>query len=418
MSPSDTAVSERRIVLLLAAVQFVNILDFMIVMPLGPDFAAALGIATSHLGIVGGSYTAAASVAGLVGALFLDRFDRRTALAVAMAGLVTGTAAGAFARDLPTLVAARVVAGAFGGPATSIALSILADVVPAERRGKAVGTVMGAFAAASVVGVPVGLELARVGGWRLPFFAVAGLGAVVIAGAVSLMPPLRQHLDSAARAQPRRPLSAFLRDGAVLLSLLATIVVFMGGFSIIPNLSAYLQQNLHYPRAGLGSLYLVGGLVSFVAMRIGGAIVDRRGSVAVTAGGTILMLVVLAVGFVPAHSPVPVMVVFVSLMLANAIRAVALNTLATKVPPPAERARFMSTQSAVQHMAAAIGAMLSSVILSERPDGTLGGMPTLAIFAMVLAALVPFLVAAISARIARRKTAAPPATPPLATPAV
>ena len=57
-------VSERAIVFLVGAVQFVNILDFMMVMPLGPDFSRALGIPTSHLGYIGGAYTAAASVAG------------------------------------------------------------------------------------------------------------------------------------------------------------------------------------------------------------------------------------------------------------------------------------------------------------------------------------------------------------------
>ena len=119
------------------AVQFVNILDFMMVMPLGPDFADKLGIETHQLGLVGGSYTAAAAVAGVAGAFFLDRFDRRKALALAMLGLAFGTIAGAFATDLTSLLAARVVAGIFGGPATSVGLAIIADVVPAERRGRA-----------------------------------------------------------------------------------------------------------------------------------------------------------------------------------------------------------------------------------------------------------------------------------------
>jgi predicted MFS family arabinose efflux permease len=88
---------ERNVLLLLATIQFINILDFMMVMPLGPDFARDLGISTSHLGVIGGSYTAAAAVSGLVGALVLDRFDRKRALAVAMLGLAVGTAAGGFA---------------------------------------------------------------------------------------------------------------------------------------------------------------------------------------------------------------------------------------------------------------------------------------------------------------------------------
>src|SRR5262249_35823984 len=111
---SRRPVSERAIVFLVGAIQFVNILDFMLVMPLGPDFAKALGIPTAHLGFIGGSYTAAAGLSGLLGALFLDRFDRRKALAVAMLGLVMGTLAGGFAVSLTTLMFARVLAGAFG----------------------------------------------------------------------------------------------------------------------------------------------------------------------------------------------------------------------------------------------------------------------------------------------------------------
>ena len=89
--------SEPKIVFCVGAVQFVNILDFMMVMPLGPDFARALDMPVSHLGYIGGSYTAAASVSGMAGAFFLDRFDRRKALGVAMLGLVLGTLSGAFA---------------------------------------------------------------------------------------------------------------------------------------------------------------------------------------------------------------------------------------------------------------------------------------------------------------------------------
>src|SRR5687767_9672822 len=93
--------SERAIVFCIGAVQFINILDFMIVMPLGPDLAQALDIPLSRLGYVGGSYTAAACISGFAGAFFLDRFDRRRALTVSLAGLVLGTVAGAFARGLP-----------------------------------------------------------------------------------------------------------------------------------------------------------------------------------------------------------------------------------------------------------------------------------------------------------------------------
>ena len=148
------APSERWVVFLIGAVQFVNIWDFVMVMPLGPDFARALGNPALQLGLVGGAYTAAAAVAGVVGSTFLDRFDRRSALGGGDERARPGDARRGLAWDFPSLLVARVVAGAFGGPATSLSLSIVADTVPPERRGKAMGAVMGAFSVAAVLGVP------------------------------------------------------------------------------------------------------------------------------------------------------------------------------------------------------------------------------------------------------------------------
>jgi len=382
--------SERAIVFLVGAVQFVNILDFMMVMPLGPDFARALGIPTSHLGYIGGAYTAAASVAGLAGSLFLDRFDRRKALAVAMLGLVIGTAAGGFATGLPSLMAARVLAGLFGGPATSLAFSIIADSVPAERRGRAMGAVMGSFSIASVFGVPIGLELARRGGWQMPFFAVAGLGAVVAALAIFLLPPMRVHLENRASQQPLQ-FSHLLSSPLVRLSYLMTALVMMGGFILIPNISAYVQLNLGYPRDRIFLLYAAGGIVSLGATRLAGWMVDQRGALRTGSLGVGILAVVTFFGFAHYLPGLPVLAIFIGFMLGNSFRNVTYNTLTTRVPSPSERARFMSLQSAIQHLAAALGAFLSSRMLSERADGALVGIPAVATVSIGMSLTLPWL---------------------------
>ena len=403
--------SERTIVFLVAAVQFINILDFMIVMPLGPDFAAALGIPTSHIGFIGGSYTAAASVSGLAGAFFLDRYDRRSALAVAMLGLVIATAAGGLATGLTTLMAARVLAGLFGGPATSLSFSIIADVIPADRRGKAMGTVMGAFALASVLGVPVGLELARRGGWQTPFFAVAALGFVVAGLSIFLLPSMRGHLEGerggGGLAVAWSELGALLRRGIVLLSLTMTAIVMMAGFVVVPNISAYVQFNLGYPRDRLGVLYLAGGGVSFVAVRVVGGLVDRVGAFRTGAAGTAMLLVILYVAFYDYVPGLPVMGIFIGFMVAMTFRNVAHNTLTSKVPRPYERARFTSIQSAVQHLAAAVAAFLSAQILTELPDHRLHGMKTVTAISMGLTVVLPPLLWMVESRVVAAPSLAP-----------
>jgi predicted MFS family arabinose efflux permease len=381
------ALSEPKLLWLLGAIQFVNVLDFMMIMPLGPDLSGDLGIPTSLLGLLGGSYTAAAAVSGVVASLFLDRFDRKKALLVALAGLVVGTAAGGFATGLYSLLAARVVAGAFGGPATSLSLSIIADVIPVERRGRAMGAVMGAFSVASVLGVPAGLELSRLGGWPTPFFAVALAGALVTALALALMPPLTGHLG--ARQQGR--MGELLGRREVWYSLGGSFVAMMGNFAIIPNLSAYWQFNLRYPRERLGLLYLVGGIVTFGTMRLSGLLVDRIGPSRVALAGTALFVLTLVVGFIYPVEWVPVMVIFVTFMAFGTFRIIPMQALSSRVPRPHERARFMSAQSAVQHSASAAGSMLASLMLTEQAGGKLAGMNHVAWLTAALAVLLPFL---------------------------
>ena len=409
-------VSERLLVFLIGAVQFVNILDFVMVMPLGPDFARALDIPLSQLGLVGGSYTLAAAAAGLLGSLFLDRFDRRSALAVAMGGLALGTFAGGFARGLPSLLLARVLAGLFGGPATSLSLSIVADAVPAQRRGKALGAVMGALSVAAVVGVPASLKLAEWAGWRAPFFGVAILGLLITIGTIALLPSMRDHLNASSAAGATPPTRPPLFRRTVVLSYLMTAVTMGAGFLVIPNLSAYMQGNLGLPRAELPWLYGIGGVVSFISLRVVGLLVDRRGSFRVGTAGSALMFVAVWLFFIDVPVHAPVLLLFLVFFFALSVRNVAYSTLTSKVPAPAERARFMSFQSAVQHLASAAGAIASSLILAEGPNRRLLHVPRLAAFSLVLTAALPGLLWVVERAVDRGDGVAWPPTPEIATP--
>lgn len=415
--PQQLPVSERFIVLLIAAVQFVNILDFMIVIPLGPDFAVELGISSNYIGVIAGSYTAAAAVAGVIGSFFLDRFDRRKALAVFMVGLIIGTALAALSWNLTTLIGARVIAGLFGGPATAISLAIVADVVPKERRGRAMGTVMTAFSVASIAGVPLSLEIANIWGWRAPFFAVAGMGAVIAAGVVFLLPPLRIHLRDGV-SPPGWGMFRMMTKPLPLLAALALMSMIFSAFAVIPNIPTYLEFNHGYngetwisdmlARVGVdytpsvfGPLYLIGGTFSLLILQIVGRMTDRFGSSAVSWVGAVLTIIAVYIWFID-YQPLPALFLFVFFMSAMSVRGVPARTLDTKVPLPHERAAFMSMQSAVQHTSLAFAAGLSSFILVENTDKSLSGVPALGWFAVVFAVLLPVFITIAERAVSRR----------------
>lgn len=398
-SPLYPHISERSILFLVGAVQFVNILDFIMVLPLGPDFAPKLGIPDNDLGWIGGSYTAAAAVAGLISSLFIDKLDRKVALLAALSGLMLATAFGGFAWDFKSLLLSRVLAGFCGGPATSVAWSIVADAVEPARRGQAMGKVMGAFSLAAVFGVPFGLEAARLHDWATPFFVTAALGAVIVALVMKLMPPMRAHLAQVTDRVSLRYLLSLLMRPLNALTFLYILLAMLASFSIVPNISAYVQYNLHYPRAGLGWLYAVGGAVSFVTMRITGRLIDRWSASAGSFISMVTYILVLWVSFIHPLPGLPVMAIFILFMFAMGMRNVSSTTLATKIPPPQERAGFMSLLSCVQSLGMSLGAFSSTRMLAENADRSLNGMDRLAMVCVGFSLFVPLLMRVVEHRL-------------------
>src|SRR3954467_1789816 len=187
-------VNERIVLLILASVQFTSIVDFMVIMPLGPQLERTLRLTPAQFGLIVSSYTFAAGVAGLVSSMVIDRFARRPAFLVLYAGFLVGTLACGLAPNYVTLLAARFLTGAFGGVLGGMAMAVIGDVFPEERRGRATGALMSAFALASVAGVPVGLTLGIRYGWNVPFLVLAVLGLPILFVAARALPPLDHHL--------------------------------------------------------------------------------------------------------------------------------------------------------------------------------------------------------------------------------
>ena len=190
------------VVLILAAVQFTSIVDFMVVMPLGPRLIEKLNITPDQFGLIVASYSISAGLAGLLASSIMDRFGRKTAFLGLYSGFLLGTLFCGLARRYSTLLAARVLTGGFGGILGGLALTIVADLFPEERRGRATGVLMSAFALASVVGVPAGLHVGFKWGWHVPFLILAGLGSLVLIAALFAMPPLRRTCTTAPRFIP------------------------------------------------------------------------------------------------------------------------------------------------------------------------------------------------------------------------
>ena len=394
---------ERRVVTVAAVNTFIVILNVVVVLVIGPDIVAGLGIPGSDLGLVHGAYAATATASCLAGTFLFDRVGRRTLMVALMGGLTVGLAATAIAPGRTGLLAARAFCGLFGVAAGATALAIIADVVPPERRGRATGAVLSAASLVTVFGDPAALELSRRLGWRSVFFAAAAACLLTAIGTLALLPPLREHL--AERERPRfPPLRPSIRwtYGAALLVMVPT-------FLIAPNITNFLLHNLGCPRARLAPIYLASGVAGFIAQRGAGRLIDKLGAVRVDAANTALYCAVVAAGFAwPVLSPAALAVIYEVAVLT---RQLPYQTLASMAPTSPERGRFNAFRSALHQGGAAAGAVVGSRMLRTLPDQRLDGVPRLAVAAMVGAAILPLLLARIARLIDRERAAAAIAKP-------
>jgi len=363
---------ERWLLAVLGDVQFSAILDFMLLMPLGPQLMRLFDLTPGEFGVLVSVYMATASAVGFAAALVVDRFDRRATLLALYACFTATTLVTATAQSHEWLLAARAAAGAFAGVLIATVLAIVADAIPDGRRGRALGAVMSAGTIASIVGIPLGIWLASRWSWRTPFFANGALCAAVLAAAAVLVPRVRGHVAEArAGAALARARAVFARANH-LAAFGVTMLLNFSGFAIIPFLAAYLVLNVGVTERELPLTYFVGGLVSLAFVRLVGRLTDlhgRRRVFALVAGVSI------AAAFVSTHLPaVPLWAAVLSqvlLMASFAGRFVPAMTIVTGAAAPGVRGIFMSFNAAFQQLAAGLASLAASAIVARGPGGEL-----------------------------------------------
>src|SRR6267142_567677 len=283
LEPSDKPkeFNERFLLYVLAAIQFTAILDFLIILPLGPQYMRVFRISPGQFGVIVSAYAISAGISGVASGFFLDRFDRKVALLGLYLGFTLGTLCCALAPNYTLLVAARAITGAFGGVTGALILAIIGDVVPEQRRGAAMGLVMSAFSVASICGVPLGLMLASNINWHVPFFVLAGLSMVILLAAARALPRLRGHLRNAGEDHPVARMLAVLAHPDHQVAFVFMALLTFTGFIIFPIMANYMVMNVGLSEQQLPLIYLAGGLCTVFSLNWIGKWADRDGKLRV-----------------------------------------------------------------------------------------------------------------------------------------
>lgn len=386
-------IREGLLLFILATIQFTNIMDFVIMMPLGPQLMRVFHINPQQFGLVVSAYTFSAAISGFCSAFYIDRLDRKKALLGLYLGFAIGTALCALAPTFELLVAARVVAGLFGGVLGALVLAIIGDAIPEERRGAATGKVMAAFSIASIAGIPIGLYLASKTSWHAPFYMLAGMSLVVLALAMKFLPPLKGHLTNTRHEKPHRVLLNIVQNKNLVWALVMVFILQMAGFTVVPFISPYMVANIGFAESELTFIYLFGGLATVVTSQLAGRLADKHGKKKVFIIAAIISIIpILLITNLPPIPHYQVFIITTFFFIVFGARFVPAMSLITSSVEPRQRGSFMSINSSVQQLASGLAAFTSGLIVQKAANGQLMHFNLVGILAAVATVISIFVI--------------------------
>lgn len=363
------------IITLIALTQFTVVLDFMIMNPLGDMLMKSMKISTKQFGFVVSAYAFSAGISGFLTAGFADRFDRKKLLLFFYIGFIIGTLFCGLAHSYIFLISARIITGIFGGVISSISMAIVADLFVLQQRGRVMGYVQMGFGASQVLGIPISLYISEMWNWQAPFFMIVGLAFLIWVIVFIKMQPVVTHLLAPAidGHNALRHLWNTLRQRKYRIGFLATALLSLGGFMMMPFGSAYAVNNLGVRQDQLKILFMVAGAGTLIVMPIIGRFADKVNKLTMfTVASLWMVTMVLIYTNLPDVPFIWVVIINTCMMLGVMARMVPAMAMTSALPQMQDRGAFMSINSSLQQISGGLAAAIGGLIVKqETPNSPL-----------------------------------------------
>lgn len=385
---------EKVIILLLASINFTHIIDFIIIMPLAPQLMRKMNISPQEFSLIVSIYTVSAGLMGFLSAFFADKFDRKKILLLGYFFFLAGTLLCGLSQNYIVLLIARAIAGAGGGIIASQVNTIVADLVPYERRGEAMGILGMSFSMASIIGIPLGLFLGNNWGWEMAFYFIVAIGFIVFPMVWIILPNLTAHLSDK-QHNPFAILQSVREDKKQQLGLLLITTVMLGSFIVIPFVSPYMVANIGFKEDELTYIYFTGGLLTFFTSPFIGKLSDKIGKFKVLRYTLLCSIIpLLLITNLPKVSILYALIITGIFFIILSARHSPTNAIITNLPPLHLRGSYMSLVASAQNLAAGFASLITGLIIAKGEKGILlhyNYAGFLAIFFTLLCIYISFL---------------------------
>ncbi len=400
---------EKFVITILALTQFTVVLDFMVMSPLGDMLMKSMNLSTAQFGFAVSGYAFSAGISGLLTAGFADKFDRKKLLIFFYTGFIFGTFLCSISTSYPMLIAARIITGLFGGVIGSVSMAIVADLFTIDRRGRVMGFMQMGFGASQVLGIPIGLFIANKWGWQSPFLMIVGLAVIVCTVIIMKLQPINKHLKMQTDQNAFTHLLHTISQRNYRIGFLATAMLSLGGFMMMPWGSAFAINNLHVTTHQLPIMFMVSGISSLIIMPLIGKISDKIEKFTIFAIASVWMMVMVIIYTHLTPVPLPIVLMMnVFFMMGIMSRMVPSMALTSALPKMQDRGAFMSISSSLQQIAGGLAAAVGGMIVVQKNKfSPLEHYDTLGYVIVALSCITVFMVYRVSRIIKAQQKAKP-----------
>jgi predicted MFS family arabinose efflux permease len=356
---------------------FIGVADHQIIAPLLPAIAASLGVSVSATGLLVVVYSLAAAGA------WSDRSGRQVFLTVALLIFSLSSFATSYTEHLRWLLLCRTLTGMAAGVLSACSIAYAGDYFAYAVRGKALGYISMANAAAMVVAVPVAAYVADHLGWQKNFLGLSVAGLVVIGLNIVYMPKILPHPLEEEQPSAREPGSlspGWIPSGSarrllwrpdIIACMIIAFCVSGGIAGAVTYAGAWMHVQFELTTRTIGLVFLAGGLLALVGAALGGAASDRyaKKSVAI-ASSVLLALALMLLPFLPWSGLL--VAIFGLANFAAAFRQGAITALMTELVPRHGRGAFIAMRNMASQIGIATTAFLGSILFERFGYGGVG----------------------------------------------
>ena len=358
LEPATVPASETRVVSVLVSLLGLGLVDNQILSPILPQIAGSLGASESTVGLTVSGYAIAAAIAALIAGPKSDRAGRRPLLLAAGLIFASGSFIAALAGSFALFLAARVVTGGAAGIISALVVAAIADVVPYERRGRAMGWVGVAYFAAPITGLLLAGWVAERVGWRVNYMALVALGCVLSAAiALWFVEPTRATFPK------RGDYLQFFRSRSTAAGAVSAFFVTGGLTGFLTFLGAYLQHQFELSAGRVGLVLALSSAFSLVGALGAGRLSDKMGKLPIALAGSVALVALFLI--VPRVSGVALYGTLALVGFAAAARVAPLQSIVTELVSQETRGAYVALRNTLSQGGSAAAAALAAFLYTR-----------------------------------------------------